>query len=316
MLFNKLFVFWFLIFCLLQQNSYGQIEKNADSLIVQQFEEAERSVFLLQNGKSLIPIQRLDTLNIESINVGADSINTFDEVLAKYTVLNFQTFDLEKDTFLKDEKTKAELTILHFHLDELFELNAEVIAELQELIAQTNTISVVFDERGILNSFPFHFEKVTHLIYVSGAGSFHQSLAAQLIFGGFGAKNYLQKDLNQHFKKGEGLSSERGLRLRYSPPQLLGMNAQILHDSITSISQNAIDSNAFPGCQVLVVKNGHVVFHETWGYQTYDKKNAVQQSDIYDFASVTKITGALPALMKLQGEGSFDLINHRNIIIL
>ncbi len=306
MLFKKP-IYFFIIFCLFQVNLFGQVGKNADSLIVQQFQDAERSVFLLRNEESLIPLQRLDTLNIESINVGADSTNTFDEILVKYTLLDFQTFDLEKDTFLKNEKTNPELIILHFHLHELFELNEAVIAELQDLIERANTISVVFDEYGILNSFTFHFEKAAHLIYVSGSGSFHQSLAAQLIFGGFGAKNQLQKDLNPHFRKVDGLSSKGSLRLRYSPPLLLEMNAQLLQDSIAVIVQNAIDSNAFPGCQVLVVKNGHVVFHETWGYQTYDKRKEVQQSDIYDFASVTKITGALPVLMKLQGEGKFDL---------
>ena len=145
------------------------------------------------------------------------------------------------------------------------------------------------------------------MIYVAGDRNYHQSLAAQLIFGGIGGKNFLYKDLNRHFKKGDGLKTSGGIRLRYSPPQILGMDTKILQDSITSIAQMAIDSAAFPGCQVLVAKEGHVVFHETYGYQTYDKKQAVRQTDIYDFASVTKITGALPALMKLHGEGKFDL---------
>jgi beta-N-acetylhexosaminidase len=307
MLLKKLFVFWFFLFCLYQQNLDGQIESSADSLILQQFENAERSIFLLHNENQLIPLQNLDKLSLQSINVGADSINFFDEILSKYTLLDFQIFDLEKDTFLSEYDSKYGATILHFHLSELFELNAEVIAKLQEIIDHPSTISVVFDDRKILNSFPFQFEKSSHLIYVAGAEKYHQSLAAQLIFGGIGAKNVLKKDLNKYFKKGDGLNSKGNIRLRYSPPQLLGMDAKLLHDSISKIAKMAIDSTAFPGCQVLIAKDGHIVFHETWGFQTYDKKRDVRQDDIYDFASVTKITGALPALMKLHGEGRFDL---------
>jgi CubicO group peptidase (beta-lactamase class C family) len=307
MLFNKSTCFLFIVFFTLPKNFYGQAEMKDTSLVELDFEKAERSIFLLRNEKQLIPLQGLDMLTLESINIGGDSINYFDETLSNYTLLNFETFDLEKDTFEKRPERKNGLRILHFHLHKLFELNTEVIAELQKIINQPTTISVVFDEFGILNSFPFHFEKSSYLIYVKGAGEYHQSLAAQLIFGGFGAKQRLKKDLNDHFRKGDGLSSEEGIRLRYSPSEVLGMNAQLLRDSISSIAQMAIDSGAFPGCQVLIAKDGHVVFYETWGYQTYDKKQAVRQDDIYDFASVTKITGALPALMKLHGEGRFDL---------
>ncbi len=307
MQFNNFTCFLIFGFSLFQQNLLGQVEKNIDSLILQQFKSGEKSIILLQNQKQLIPLKGLDTLTLESINVGAEPPNHFNEILSKYTLLEFQTFDLEKDTFIEAETKRFDVTILHFHLHELFELNAEVIAELQYLIDQPQTISIVFDEREIINSFPFHFENAEQLIYVRGAGKFHQSLAAQLIFGGIGAKNILKKDLNRHFKKGDGLMTEEGLRLRYSPPQLLEMNADLLRDSISTIAKMAIDSTAFPGCQVLIAKNGHVVFQETWGYQTYDKKIALRENDIYDFASVTKITAALPALMKLHGERRFDL---------
>ncbi len=307
MLFNKSACFLFVVFFLLSKTHSGQVRSDIDSLVVQQFEAAEQSVFLLRNDNHLLPLQRLDALTLKSIKVGAESQNEFDETLEKYIPLDFETFDLEKDTIFKESVSKYDYTIVHFHLDNLFDLDFKAITELQQLIEQPSTISVIFDEHGILNSFPFHFENSRRLIYVAGAGKYNQSLAAQLIFGGIGGSNLLKKDLNDHFRKGYGLISKGNIRLRYSPPQVLGMDADLLYDSISAIAQMAIDSGAFPGCQVLVAKDGHVVFHETWGYQTYDKERVVQKDDIYDFASVTKITGALPALMKLQGEGYFDL---------
>ena len=106
----------------------------------------------------MIPLQNLDQLNLKSINVGVDSLNEFDRILWKYSLVDFQTFDLEKDTFESQPEIKDGLTILHLHLDELFDLSFEAISELQRLIDLPSTISVVFDERGILNSFPVDFE--------------------------------------------------------------------------------------------------------------------------------------------------------------
>jgi CubicO group peptidase (beta-lactamase class C family) len=69
------------------------------------------------------------------------------------------------------------------------------------------------------------------------------------------------------------------------PPVLLAqLNSQL--DSIITIG---IKKSAFPGAQILVAHNGAIVFHETYGYHTYDSIQQVQPTDLYDLASVTKI---------------------------
>jgi len=80
-----------------------------------------------------------------------------------------------------------------------------------------------------------------------------------------------------------------------------------LRDQIDSIITIGINKNAFPGAQILVAKNGSIVFHNTYGYHTYDSIQPVQPTDLYDLASVTKILGPLPILMKLYEEGKIDL---------
>lgn len=87
------------------------------------------------------------------------------------------------------------------------------------------------------------------------------------------------------------------------PPVLLAqLNSQL--DSIITIG---IKKSAFPGAQILVAHNGAIVFHETYGYHTYDSIQQVQPTDLYDLASVTKILGPLPVLMKLYEEGQINL---------
>ncbi|MGB5378001.1 serine hydrolase domain-containing protein, partial [Muriicola sp.] len=50
-----------------------------------------------------------------------------------------------------------------------------------------------------------------------------------------------------------------------------------------------------------------IIFHKTYGFHTYDSLQPVKKNDLYDLASLTKILGPLPLLMKLYEEGSIDL---------
>ena len=96
-------------------------------------------------------------------------------------------------------------------------------------------------------------------------------------------------------------------KLQYASPEQRGMKEAVLKDSIAAIIAEGIKGKAFPGAQVLVAKDGYIVYHEAFGFHTYEEKQALQKTDIYDLASVSKITTALPALMKLYDEGNFDL---------
>ena len=80
-----------------------------------------------------------------------------------------------------------------------------------------------------------------------------------------------------------------------------------LAQQVDSIVEDGIKQKAFPGAQVLVAHKGIPIFHKTYGWHTYDSLVQVQTSDLYDLASVTKILGPLPALMKLVEEGVLDL---------
>lgn len=117
-----------------------------------------------------------------------------------------------------------------------------------------------------------------------------QSLAAQYVFGGIGA----QKE-------------DAGIRLGYAPAEIVGMDGKLLRDSIRAIVADGLRQKAYPGAQVLVAHKGKVIYHEAFGFHTYDSLQATQLTDLYDLASVTKVSSGLPALMKWYGEGTFDL---------
>ncbi len=96
-------------------------------------------------------------------------------------------------------------------------------------------------------------------------------------------------------------------QLKYGTPQSVGLDPSYIHSQVDSIMHYAIKEKAFPGAQLLVAKKGTIIFHQAYGYHTYDSIQKVALDDVYDLASVTKITGPLPALMKLYEEGKIKL---------
>ncbi|HNX21628.1 MAG TPA: glycoside hydrolase family 3 N-terminal domain-containing protein [Bacteroidales bacterium] len=78
---------------------------------------------------------------------------------------------------------------------------------------------------------------------------------------------------------------------------------------IDSIVQNGINTQCFPGCQVLVLKKGKILFSKNYGYLKYDQKVPVESNTLYDIASITKIAGTTMAVMKLYDQKKIGLKN-------
>ena len=95
-------------------------------------------------------------------------------------------------------------------------------------------------------------------------------------------------------------------RLKFGIPEEVGMNRDTLN-LIHAIMDDAIRKSAFPGGQVLVAKNGVVVFNRNYGYTTYEKTRPVTNDVVYDLASVTKVTATLPVLMQQYDNGRWRL---------
>lgn len=95
--------------------------------------------------------------------------------------------------------------------------------------------------------------------------------------------------------------------LSYASPTLLKLDSTQLFAGIDSIITEALDSAAFPGCQILLAKEGQIFYYESFGYHTYDSIQKVRNTDLYDLASITKITATTLAMMKLYENDQLDL---------
>lgn len=88
---------------------------------------------------------------------------------------------------------------------------------------------------------------------------------------------------------------------------LYGQTPQTLEKEIDGIVTTAIKDHAFPGCVVYGARKGKPFFFKAYGHFTYDSLIDVEKNTIYDLASITKVTAATLAIMKLWEEGHLDI---------
>ncbi len=173
------------------------------------------------------------------------------------------------------------------------------------LSGKTQLISVCFGKPDIIDKLN-GARTSAGLVLTYGQNRWSEELAAQLLFGGIGGKGVLPVAIGNHYPAGSGISTPGRLRLQYGCPENAGVSSGILNHKIDSIVQKGLEAGAYPGCAVIAARNGIVIFHKTYGYHTYDSRIGVRKKDLYDLASVTKVSGPLPGLMMLESEGKFS----------
>ena len=133
-----------------------------------------------------------------------------------------------------------------------------------------------------------------------------QEMAAQVLFGARSAEGRLPVSAGFTLRRGLGHRTDQLERLRTGLPEEEGLSSARLN-KIDSIANAIIRDHATPGCQILVARNGSVVYHKSFGYQTYDSLAPVQEETLYDIASITKVAATVQTLMHLQERGKIRL---------
>jgi len=108
----------------------------------------------------------------------------------------------------------------------------------------------------------------------------------------------------------DGLNYGTGIvysgKLPYSQPERVGLKTDVL-EKIEKVALSAIDQGAFPGCVVLVARNGKVAYHRAFGFMDSAKTEPLQVNTVFDVASVTKTSATTVAVMKMVDEGKISL---------
>ncbi|MGM9507089.1 glycoside hydrolase family 3 N-terminal domain-containing protein [Larkinella sp. GY13] len=280
----------------------------------------EESLTVLKNdkepsGEPIIPVLNLGTKRIASVSLDAPNETYFQKMLANYTAIDhFNLAATTADTTIeriRNDLKQYDLLLVGVHLSNIrpavqYGVTPKTVALLKELCETGKAVVSVFGNPYALDKFE-GLDKAKGLIMAYQLTQFTEELAAQLIFGAIPAKGKLPVTVNPQFKLNDGITTPAIARLKYTIPEEVGVDSYFLTAKIDSLVKVAMEQKATPGCVVEMAKDGKVIFRKAYGTHTYEGLTPTKEDDLFDLASVTKISTSTLALMRLVDEGKFDL---------
>lgn len=277
---------------------------------------SQAAVTVVQNKDNIVPLKKLGERNIAVLTVGGNG-SVFRNRLSKYC--NFDALEAgSTPTAAEVKKVRAALegknTVVIFvegtnqSPGRNFGLSKEAIAMIESLASD---FSVIMAHMGN----PYALAKLTaperlKAVVVGYQDDAYMSRAvAEVIGGAIPATGKLPVGVGNHYKAQTGYITASLGRLYQSSPLEYGLSPDAFA-KVDSIAVEGLRKRAYPGCQILVAKDGKVIYDKNFGFHTYEEDTPVASSDVYDLASITKIAASTISLMKLQDEGRFNLENH------
>lgn len=268
------------------------------------------AITIATNKDDLVPFKQLDLKSFASLSIG-DEGEVFQKYLSKYA--KFDHFSIPKaadqtshyNTMKKLEDYEVVVVGLMGVTNSprrKFGIAPADVQLLKDLSKRQKVVVVLFG-----NSYAAQYlEGLENVIFAYENNDFTQELAPQVLFGGRPAQGILPVSVSDQFTQGVGGFLPGNQRLSYGTPESVGLNSEILN-KIDEVAERAIRIQATPGANVLVVKNGKVVFERSYGQLEYKSSPKVTSETVYDLASITKVLATTQAVMFLQSRGELDM---------
>jgi beta-glucosidase-like glycosyl hydrolase len=281
------------------------------------FEElTEKSITLIKNNNENLPIKNLSS-KIAYVKMGDSDSDEFYKMLNHYTKVDKIDYTNNLDGYNNNELLKLlkpyDHVVIGFHKSDKspfdsYKFSSNEIETLEIISKSNNVILNVFAKPYALMD--VDMKDVSSVVVSYQNNITAQQKSAQIIFGAIASQGVLPVSINKDFPLHTSLKTKALKRLSYGIPLNQGFDINKLKE-IDSIVKFAIDMKMIPGAQVLVAKNGQVIYNKSFGKKTYDSSENLKWNDLYDLASLTKILSTLPLLMN---EYELNKINNKTTL--
>lgn len=188
----------------------------------------------------------------------------------------------------------------------VFKNDAAYVSKLESLAGCPGFTPVLFMNPYKAMKFKGSLARAAAMVMMYDDSETARHAAADAIFAGNAVSGRLPVSMPGVAAAGEGVSYP-ATRLSFSMPHTVGIH-DWLEDSIDAIVKPAIRQGAFPGMQVMIIKDGKVVADKCYGkLSNQPAAGDVTPQSLYDLASVSKATGTLPGVMLARDKGLLDI---------
>ena len=257
------------------------------------------AVTVVGNEGGVLPMD-VDLKNTAILNIGKSSEGKiFHQQLNKYMKVDRILAHPDSITTLSKRLAKYDRVIVAIHTEKY----AAYQGMLATLASKLPLSYVYFTPLKNIYRKGAAWKKAASVILGHVGSATVQQFVAEVMMGREKATGRISVEVKDYRLPGEGVDLESTKKYR---PEDYGMDASVL-SKVDEIALEGIKAKAYPGCQVLIMKDGLPVYDKCFGTFTYEDSKKVEPEHLYDIASLTKTTGTLLAVMKLYDEGKFGL---------
>lgn len=262
---------------------------------------AQGCITIVRDNDNLIPIGDLSKRDIAVVSIGAPKANEFATYCSKYAKVSEYSIAQGGPTQAQlTEISKADLVIIG-----VFSNSAWAAQAFSSVASLKASIGVIFVNPYKMSALKAGIAKVGAFVAAYDDTPALRKAAAQAVFGGIKVTGRFPVNVNGVAREGDGVSIEKS-RLGYATPVAAGFGIE-LEKRIDSVASACLAAGAFPGCQVLVARNGDVVLEKNYGKLERGGTAGVTDNTLYDIASMTKATATAAGIMAAYDEGLFKL---------
>ena len=257
------------------------------------------AVTVVGNEGGVLPMD-VDLKNTAILNIGKSSEGKiFHQQLNKYMKVDRILAHPDSITTLSKRLAKYDRVIVAIHTEKY----AAYQGMLATLASKLPLSYVYFTPLKNIYRKGVAWKKAASVILGHVGSATVQQFVAEVMMGREKATGRISVEVKDYRLPGEGVDLESTKKYR---PEDYGMDASVL-SKVDEIALEGIKAKAYPGCQVLIMKDGLPMYDKCFGTFTYEDSKKVEPEHLYDIASLTKTTGTLLAVMKLYDEGKFGL---------
>lgn len=180
------------------------------------------------------------------------------------------------------------------------------LSRLEQLRPEAPMVYVFFGPPAAMFPATGPLYRASAIVVAHSATPEIQQRLPNLLFGMESFRGRMAVPLGRLFSVGSGVQLEPGAPATHIPEDY-GMKSYIFHRGIDSIVTAGLKEDAYPGCQVLVMKNGQPLYDKSFGVHSAQDNTPVRPTDLFDLADLSQTTGTLLAVMKLYDEGKLKL---------
>lgn len=148
--------------------------------------------------------------------------------------------------------------------------------------------------------------KANAVVLAHSAEADLQRHVAKVLFAEEGATGRLSMRIGRLFPAGTGCDIVPGMKPADQMPDDYGMKSYVLQ-GIDKIARKGVEAGAYPGCRVLVWKDGKPMYDRGFGTHSPEDSTSVRPTELFDLGALTQSAATLLAVMKLYDEGRLKL---------